>query len=816
METLLYDFRYAVRMLRRSPGFAAVAVAALALGIGANISLFTVVRGVLLRPLPYHDPGRLVQVFTADPARPAQQGPFSPQDLDDFRRQQDAFASVGAYWYSAAASGKTLTGEGEPLHLETAFADSAFFSTLEVAPALGRAFLPQEDLHGNDAVAVLSDHLWRKQFGADPAIIGKSISLDGVPTIVAGVMPPSFTYPSRRADLWLPLAQITDKEIPHLRGLRWMDVIARLRPGVTPQQASGAASLVMQRLAQQYPKTNRNSGAAAVLGLRQSIVGDVRPILLALFAAVALVLLMACANLANLLLARGASRTREFAIRAALGADRVRLRRQAMTESLVLALLGGGAAFLVATWITSALLALSADSIPRPGEIHLDFAVVAFGVALSIATGLLIGAIPAMRVAAACMWDSLKAIGTATTADVQHQRGRDVLIVAEVALACVLLAASALVLKSLYKLLNTDPGFDASHVLTVELALPLYRFTDPKTQRWPYVDELLRRVTAVPGVTVVGGSKTLPLYGGGEPYDFSLTDWRGQVQHIVPTAGAFIVTQGYFEALKIPVLAGRVFTESDLENQKLVAVINRSLAQTYWPGENAVGKFLDFGNPGLPDKKAMVEVIGVVGDVRNDGLNKPAGTALYVPTSMAGRAKMDLFVRTPGDPLSVAGAVRQAIHDYAPDQAITNISPLQQAMQETVAQPRFFTTVLSAFGAVALLLAALGIFGVISYNVRQRTREIGIRMALGASRGDVLAMVLAKAAALLGIGVAIGMAGALGSGRLLSGLLFGVGAADPQALLSSVAVLAAVALSAALLPALRATRVDPMVALRYE
>ncbi|HEU5451374.1 MAG TPA: ABC transporter permease [Terriglobales bacterium] len=811
MTDWLQDTRYALRMLRRSPGFAAVAIAALALGIGANVSLFTVVRGVLLRPLPYDHPDRLVEVFTANPAKPAQHSPFSPQDLDDFRRQQDVFSSVGAFWYSAASSGKTLTGQGEPLHLETAFADSSFFQTLALSPSRGRAFLASEEVHGNDAVVLLSDHLWRSQFAADPDIVGKKISLDGSPFVVVGVMPRSFVFPARQVDLWLPLAQITNKEIPHIRSLRWIETVARLKPGVTMAQAASASSVIMKRLADQYPESNFDqSGGAEVVGLRQTIVGDVRPVLLALFAAVALVLLMACANLANLLLARGASRTREFAIRAALGADRGRLRRQALTESLVLTLLGGAAAFVIATWITSALLALSADSIPRPGEIHLDFAVVAFGVALSLATGLLIGAIPAMKLAAARMWDSLKAIGAATTGDVQHQRGRDLLIVAEVALACVLLVASSLVLKSLWKLTNTDAGFDATHVLTVELGLPMYKFSDPKTQRGPYVDELLRRVAAVPGVTVAGASKTLPLYGGGEPFGFKVTNSRGQQQEVTPTAGAFIVTQGYFEALKIPLVAGRTFTQADLAEKRMVVVLSHNLAQSLWPGENPVGKFVDFS------KTARVQVIGVVGDVRSEGLNKPSGTAMYVPSSLAPRQKLDLFVRTAGDPLSVAGAVRQAIQQFEPDQAISNIAPLQQAVQETVAQPRFFSTVLTAFGAVALLLAALGIFGVISYNVRQRTREIGIRMALGASRGDVLAMVLAKAATLLAIGAAVGMAAALGAGRLLSGLLYGVGAADPQALLASVAILAAVAVSAAMIPALRATHVDPMVALRYE
>ena len=808
MYTLLQDFRYALRMLRKSPGFTAVALITLALGIGANVAIFSVVRGVLLRPLPYHDPAQLVTVYTSNPERASEQNPFSPQDLEDFRRQQQVYSGVGAYWYSPASSGKTLAGHGVPLHLEAAFSDSSFFTTLAVAPALGRTFLAAEDVPGNDAVAILSDGLWRRLFQADPGIVGRTVSLDGSPFLVVGVMPPSFVFPARQVDLWLPLAQITDSAIPHMRQLRWISVVARLKPGVSMAQAASGSTLIMKRLEQRYPDTNAGSGAAAVESLRQTLVGEVRPILLVLLVAVALVLLIACANLANLLLARGSVRQREFAIRSALGAARWRLALQSLTESVVFGAAGGAVSFLLASWITSALLVLSAGSIPRPDEIRIDAAVVGFGAVLSLLAGVLIGAIPALKLARVRIWESLKAAGAATTADGIHQRGRDALVVAEVALACLLLAGSSLALKSLWKLLTVDPGFNASHVLTVQLPIPLYKY-DNSAKQAAYRSELLRRVAAIPGIEAVGGSKTLPLYGGGEPYGFKITSASGATVSVTPTSGTYIVTQGYFQALSIPVVTGRVFDEADLAENHRVAVVNRRLAATYWPNQNPVGQFLDFG-------RAKLEVIGVVGDVRNQGLNQASGTALYVPSSLFPRAKLNLFVRTSGEPLGRASAVRRAIQDFEPDQAITNIAPLEQAVNDTLAQPRFFTLVLSAFGAVALLLAAIGVFGVLSYTVRQRTREIGIRMALGATRRDVLVMVMRQAMVLLALGAIIGVAGALTAGRLLAGVLYGVGPADPIALSAAVVVLGAVALAAALVPARRATKVDPMVALHYE
>ena len=669
----------------------------------------------------------------------------------------------------------------------------------------------KEDIHGNDRVAVLSDHLWRKQFDADPNIVGKFVSIDGAQHLVAGVMPASFVYPAEQVDLWLPLAQMTDDEIPHMRQLRWIDAVGRLRPGISKTQALSSASLIMQRLETQYRETNEGLTAAAVLDLRESITGDVRPVLVALLVAVALVLLMACVNLANLLMARDNTRGREFAIRASLGAGKATLRRQSLTETMLLAVLGGTASFVVARLLTSVLLAMSAESVPRSAEVRPDGWVLGFGMVLSVLAGLLIGAIPAMRAAAPKIMESLKASGTSTaTAGAQHQRARNALVVSEIAVACVLLTVTSLVLRSLWKLVNTNPGFRADHVLSVQLPLPLFKFqAGVPDNTASYRSELLRRVGALPGVVAVGGSKTMPLYGGGEPYGFNVVNRNGQQLHVTPTAGTYIVTQGYFEALSIPLVSGRVFTARDLDDRKKVVVVNQSLARAFFPGEDAAGKTLNMG-------ETKLEIIGVVGDVRNEGLNKPSGTAVYIPSSMAPRQKLDLFIRTAGDPLMMANQVRQVIHDFEADQAITDIAPLAQSMNATVAQPKFFTTVLSGFGMVALLLAALGIFGVISYSVRERTKEIGIRLALGAERGDVLRLVLRQAALLLALALAIGLSASLLSARLIGKLLYGVSAADPAALAASVGVLTLVALGAAAIPARRAASVDPMIALRYE
>jgi predicted permease len=810
MQNFVRDVRHGCRIFAKNPSFTAVAIITLAFGIGASVANFAVVRGVLLRPLPYHEPERLVQLYDANPERNANQSAFSPQDLDDFSRQQDAFDDLAAYWYSPGSSGTTLTGEGDPTYLETAFAGDGFFRTLGVAPALGRPFHEEENIAGKDSVAILSYSLWRAQFHFDPNVLGRKILLNGTPRLVVGVMPETFEFPARQVALWLPLSKITDDEIPHLRGLRWISVVARLKQGISASQASIASSVVLRRLEQQFPDTNAGWNRAIAVDLREDVVGKVKPGLLALLTAGLLVLLLASVNLVSLLLSRGTVRQREFAIRCALGGDRWRLRRQVLTENLVLACIGGVGALAIAPWIASLLLTFSAGSIPRPDAVRIDPVVLLFAGGLTVLTGLLIGAVPAAKVVGSHLTESLKAVGVSVAGDARRQRGRDALVVTEIALACTLLVASGLVLKSLWKLMSADPGFDARRVLTVQLSLPLYKYDTPAKEE-SYRGELLRRVAAVPGVIAVGGGKTMPLYGGGEPYQFSIQDPGRGLVDVTPTSGTYIVTTGYFQALGIPLASGRFFNEKDFVDHRAVVMVNQQLARRFWPGQDAVGKFLNLGRG-----TSKLEVIGVVGDVRNEGLDQESGTAVYFPESLASRQKLNLFVRTKGDPVNAAATIRQAIHDFEPDQAINDMAPLQQVLQDTIAQPRFLSAVLTSFGGTALLLACIGIFGVISYNVRQRTREIGVRVVLGADRRDILFMILRRALLLIATGAGAGLALAILSGRLLARLLYGVSPADPMALAGAITLLALVAVSAALIPALRAASVDPMIALRYE
>jgi predicted permease len=819
------DLRHGLRLLGNNPGFTTVAVLTLALGIGANAAIWSVVDGVLLSPLPYRDPGRLVRVYHANPGQGVEDGAFSPQDFDDLVRAAAAggsWESLAAWWFTPGLSGMNLTGEGEPRRLATAMVSRDFFSTLGVAAARGRTLSPEENVPGADRVAVLSDRLWRQAFGADPGIAGRTVLLDGERFTVAGVMPADFQFPSREVDLWAPISLIGEDDIPHLRALRWMEVVGRLVPGRDARRGLDAAGAetdaLLARLAAAYPESNEGWTAARLVPLHESLVGDVRQALLVLLGAVAGVLLIACANLANLLLARATARGRELAIRSALGAARRRLLRQLLTESLLLSLAGGAVGLLLAQWGVRALVALASGDLPRPDAIQLDARVAAFTFAVSLATGLAFGLLPALKASSVGygaqrrgrpgdLHAALKEGGRGG-AGRGGSRARGALIVAETAVAVVLLAASGLMLQSFWRLTRVDPGVETEGVLALSISIPDTKY-ESREQLGAYRDELIRRLEALPGVLAVGGGKTLPFAGGGEPYSFTIPGRTGALAELQPQAGAFIVTPGYFRALGIPVLSGRAFTDRDGADSPPALVVNRALARQVWPGEEAVGKTLLLGD-------AAIEVVGVVGDVRSDGLAADPGGAVYVPAALAPRSTVKLFVRTAGDPLALAAAAREAIWQVDRDQPISEIATLRELVARDLARPRFLTLLLGLFGALALGLAAVGLYGVIAYAVGRRTHEIGIRMALGAAPHRVLVGVLGRALALTGAGLALGLLGALATTRLLSGLLFGVAPTDPATLVAVALVLSATALAASLQPARRATRVDPLAALREE
>jgi putative ABC transport system permease protein len=806
MDNLLHDLRYALRALRRSPGFALVAVLTLALGIGLNTAIFSVVNGVLLRPLPFRAPDQLVRLHHVHPEEAAEGGPFSPQDLEDLQGGASGFESLAAYLYQEGNASLRLTGEGEPSQVQVAHVSREFFPLLGVNAAAGRTLRAEENVPGADRVVVLSDALWRSRYDGDPSLVGRTLTLRGEPFTVVGIMPPSFSFPDNSAEAWVPLSLIGEDDIPRERGLRWMNVVGRLRPGTSPETALASVNSVLVRLAQEHAESNEGWGRARLETLREAVVGPVAPALMVLLGTVALVLLVACANLANLLLARASAREREIAIRTAMGAGRGRLVRQMLTESLVLALLGGALGLAMAGAGVRALLVLSAGTIPRPNEVGIDGRVAAFALLLSVATAVLFGLVPALRAARGATAQTLRDGGRGGT----ERRGagtRAALVLAQTAAAMVLLVGAGLLVNSFWRLLNVDPGFRSDNVLVASFEIPGDRY-DSGDKINAYRGEVMRLVGEVPGVEAVGSAKTQPLRGGGEPYEFTLPGRSGPDAKVTPGSGTMMVTPGYFEALSIPLVRGRAFDARDeLAESPYVLMINQAAARRWFPGTDPVGQSLQMGT-------LTFTVIGVAGDVRNEGLASAPQPAVYFPSSIAPRRATQLFIRTTGDPAALAGAVRRAIRTADPQQPITSLRTMESAMAESVAQPRFFTLILSLFGAVAVFLAALGLYGVVAYTVTRRTPEIGIRMALGARAGEVVRMVIGRSALPTAAGILAGTVAALLLSRLMASMLFEVRPADPVTFTAAAALLAVIALVASWLPARRAARIQPTHALR--
>ncbi len=758
---------------------------------------------MLIRRLPYFEPERLVRIGheRAEGGRPGQT--FSPQDFDDLARERPGLSRLAAYQFVPGLSGMNLLGKGEPTRVSACVVSMDFFETLGVAAAAGRTFAREENTPGRDRVAVVSERLRSRLFAAGAPAVGASLVLEGKSFTVVGVMPRSFQFPSSEVDLWVPVSLMTEDDVPHRREVRWLEVVGRLAPGATPEQARAGASALFARLEREYPDSNRGFGKALVAPLEASLLGDVRAPLYVLFGAVCLVLLIACGNVANLLLARSAARRREIAIRTALGAGPARIARQLLTESVLLALAGGALGLLAAQWGVAGLVSLAGGRIPRADEIHPDAAVAAFTLGVSLLTGILFGLLPARRAARREIAPALEEGGRGGT----HSRGdvRRGLVVAETVLAALLLTGAGLLAKSFWRLMQVPSGLRAERVLALSITIPGWKYPDLDREA-NYRLELLRRLRALPGVTAAGGSKAMPLSGGGEAYRVSVPG-RPELSLFQPASGAVIVTPGYFTALGIPILQGRDFTEEDLSKKSRVLLVNRALARQLWPGEDAIGKILQFG-------RAPLAVIGVAGDVRHEGLREAPGGAMYVPVSLFPRGSLKIFLRTAGDPLSVAGAARAAIRGLEPDQPISEIRPLEEAVSETVSQPRFYASVLVIFAALALLLAGSGLYAVTSYGIAQRTREIGVRMALGADRRGVLVLVISEALKTSAAGLALGLVLSAAAGRLLGSLLFGVRPFDPAVLASVAFFLLAASLLASCAPALRAARVDPIEALR--
>ena len=793
-DDLRQDLRYALRALRSSPAFTLTALLTLALGIGANAAIFSVVRAVLLEPLPFAEADRIVRAYHANPANGVARGTVSEPDFLDWKRASQLAATMGGFWYVDGLSGIDLTGTGNPERLSSTLVTDGFFQTLASQPLLGRTLIENDHVPGRNRVAVISYSLWTRRFAADPAIVGRSVTLNEEPFEVVGVMPAAFTYPAgRRIDVWIPLSYFGPDQIGRVRAARFLAVIARLKPGVSERQFRDELSGVAERLARDYPE---NAGWTSVdtLPIGETIVGELRRPLMVLMAAVGMLLLIACVNIASLQLARATGRQAELAVRAALGAGRRRIARQLVTESLALALIGGGLGIVLAFVAVRALAAAVAIELPRPGDVRLDGFVLAFAAALAIASGLIFGLLPALK-ASANLEQSLRS-GSRGSVGGSGQRLRSALVVVEVGLAVILVAGAALAAKSFARLVAVDPGFRPSNALVVTVSVPSVQ----------YYEAILEAIRAIPGVETAGSIRDLPLQGKGEQVR------PGVAGRPTPAGGSPIVQRhhvsvDYFKAMGIPLRAGRTFAPTDRAGSQPVVVINQELARRTWPAEQAVGKAFRFGQTEIP-------VIGVVSDVRQGGLSEPVEPALYLHALQQFRSRMTIVVRTSGDPLRYAEPVRSAIWSKNPNQTITAVTTLDDVLGGSVARPRQLAWLLGAFGTIGLILGALGIFGILAFVVSQRRREIGVRVALGASPRSVLLLILAQGMLLAVSGVVIGVLGATILTRSMKSVLFGIEPSDPWTLAQVIVVLLAAAALASWLPARRALAIDPVTALR--
>jgi predicted permease len=809
MGTLWQDVRFGFRMMMKKKGVSFIAVLALGLGIGANTAIFSVVNTVLLRPLPYKDPSRILFVFWSAPKLTTEDMPASAPDFQDWREQNKVFERM------AAITGESfnLTGEGEPERVQGAAVSADLFPLLGVQASRGRTFTEEEERQGSNKVVVMGHDLWQRRFGSNPNIVGQTVTLNKESYTVVGIMPSNFHFPegTERIDLWVPLS--FTPEIEKARGHRYLFVAAKLKEGVSFEQARTEMTALAARMAEQNPGTNTD-WYVKLESLQDALTEDVSTALFVLLGAVGFVLLIACANVANLQLARAAARQREVAIRLAVGASRRRLIRQFLIESTLLACVGGLFGLLLAFWGIDAIRAVLPEDVPRMEQIGIDSAVLIFTLSVSLATGILLGLVPALQATKPDLIEALKEGSLSLAGSRQRNRVRSLLVVIEVALALVLLIGAGLMMKSFWRLREVRPGFDSHNLLTMQITLPEAKYEEPEEQSL-FFHQLLERVQSIPGIESAGFATDPPLT------DDSRTDLTIEGQAPVAfgneqTASYGSVSPGYFRAMGIPLLKGRTFTAEDREDSVPVVIISNAFANRFFPGQDPIGKRIHQGGEDDEDVPWMT-VVGVVGDIRHYGLNEEVSSEMYMPFAQKPEAEITLVVRSSGaNPLTLLPAIRSEVEAIDRDQPVFGVETMEHLLSESVASQRLSVMLLGLFAALAFLLACVGIYGVISYTVTQRTHEIGVRIALGASGRDILRLVIWQGMRMVFIGLVLGLLASFALTRVMASLLFNVSATDPATFVLVSALLAVVAFFASFLPARRAMRVDPMTALRYE
>jgi putative ABC transport system permease protein len=804
IRSVLHDLRHGGRLLRGSPGFTAVAVAALAIGIGANTAIFSVVNSLLIQPLPYQDAGQLAMIWEHNLPRDQRSNVVAPANFIHWREMNGAFEDLAGVSMTLRV---TLTGIGDPEEFPAQIVSASFFPILGVPPAIGRTFTADED-RPQSRLVVISDRLWKRRFNADRSILQRAVTLQGTPYTVVGVMPPGFSFLDRTVDLWVPIGLPADARTP--RG-RWMKVVGRLKAGTTPRAAQQEMTRVHAELIRMFPDFN-TGWTARVVPLREQLTGDVKPALLLLVGAVGFVLLIACANVANLLLARATARQRELAVRAALGAARGRLVRQLLAESVVLAIAGGAAGLLLAWWALHVLRVFVAERVPiqRLEIVGIDGWVLGFTAAAALLSGLFFGLIPALTASGSNLHESLKEGGRSGSGG-RGARARSAFVILEVAVALVLLVGAGLLVRSFVRLLAVDPGFDPDRTVTMRVGLPGSRYPHP-AQRIQFFQRLFERADALPGVDSAGAISFLPLTGLGSATAFEISGRPKPERGQDLVCDVRVIAHNYVEAMTMPLVKGRLFSANNPGDAQNRILINATMAKQYWPGDDPIGKRITVA---WSDPRED-EIIGVVGDTRHAELETEPRATIYWPYARFSYPSMTLSVKASAAIEPLVGSLVSIIREQDAELAVADIRTMEEVVASSVAQRRLTMLLLSIFAGAALLLATVGIYGVIAYSVTQRTQEIGIRMALGAQRSDVLRMVVGHAMTLTAAGIAIGAIGALALSRLISGFLFDTRPADPATFAAVAAVLAGVAALASYLPGRRATRVDPVVALRAE